>query len=164
MIYEAVLDIQEQLIACLTLDAGKESVDKLYKKMQAILGEKLTELGLVSQEVANDPAKLNAACTEFCPHHVSHYLGMDVHDTSLISRNLPLEEGMVITVEPGIYIPLKSPLMSKYLSQVPPHFRGIGVRIEDDVLITKTNKNQLTCEVLSQACPKSVDGIEALVN
>lgn len=164
LIYEAVLDVQEKLISCLTLDAGKETVDNLYKKMQTSLGEKMASIGLVSEEVANDPIKLNAACTEFCPHHVSHYLGMDVHDTSLISRNVPLEEGMVITVEPGIYIPLRSPLTSKYLSQVPPHFRGIGVRIEDDVLITRRNKDSLTCEVLSRACPKSVGDIEALVN
>lgn len=38
---------------------------------------------------------------DFCPHHVSHYLGMDVHDTGLIPRNIPLQPGMVITVEPG---------------------------------------------------------------
>jgi Xaa-Pro aminopeptidase len=87
---------------------------------------------------------------------------MDVHDTTLVSRNIPLQEGMVITVEPGIYIPMTS--TSKYLSLVPDHFRGIGVRIEDDILITKTKNGQLSCEVLSKACPKTVQDIEGLVN
>lgn len=44
------------------------------------------------------------AASEFCPHHVGHYLGMDTHDTHLVSRGLGLHPGMVITVEPGIYI------------------------------------------------------------
>ena len=126
LIYDAVLDIQTQLISILKEDAENQTVDRLYRKMQTVLGEKLVDLGLVSDEVAKDETKLSVACQEFCPHHVSHYLGMDVHDTKLIKRNISLQDGMVITMEPGIYIPLMPPPDSKYLSLVPNQFRGIG--------------------------------------
>ncbi len=103
------------------------------------------------------------ASSEFCPHHVSHYLGMDVHDTNLISRNIPLEEGMVLTVEPGIYIP-RDGAKSKYLGEVPGEFLGVGVRIEDDILIVRDSEtDKLSCEVLSRACPKKVQDIESLL-
>ena len=88
---------------------------------------------------------------EYCPHHVAHYLGMDVHDTPTILRSEPLRPGMIITVEPGLYISKNDP-------KVPPEFRGIGVRIEDDVLITASGP-----EVLSAGVPKSVQDIEELV-
>ena len=132
--------------------------------MLTFLGENLLDLGIITPEVAKDEAKLHAACNEFCPHHVSHYLGMDVHDTALISRNIPLPENSVITMEPGIYIPRHPPANSKYLSLVPEYFRGLGARIEDDILITKdTLSNQLSCEILSKDCPKSVKDIEELM-
>ena len=89
--------------------------------------------------------------SEYCPHHVAHYLGMDVHDTPTILRSEPLRPGMIITVEPGLYI-------SKNDLKVPREFRGIGVRIEDDVLITASGP-----EVLSAGVPKSVQDIEELV-
>ena len=92
--------------------------------------------------------------------HNNYYncIGLDVHDTNLISRNIPLKPGMVITMEPGIYLPTLP--TSKYLNMVPPHFRGIGVRIEDDLLITNDN----SCDVLSKGCPKTVHEIQELVN
>ena len=89
--------------------------------------------------------------SEYCPHHVAHYLGMDVHDTPTILRSEPLRPGMIITVEPGLYISRSDP-------KVPPEFRGIGVRIEDDVLITASGP-----QVLSAGVPKSVQDIEELV-
>lgn len=165
MIYEAVLDIQLGLIELLKAEAEKYTVDNLYRKMQGALAEKLVDLGLVGSEVARDEIKLTAACQEFCPHHVSHYLGMDVHDTTLISRNILLKEGMVITIEPGIYIPAEHCLTpnAKFLSQAPKYFRGIGVRIEDDILITR-NGNKLSCDVLTSGVPKNVSDIEDIVN
>lgn len=76
---------------------------------------------------------------------------MDVHDTPLMPRSLRLMPGMVFTVEPGIYI-------SQDRLDVPPQFRGIGIRIEDDVLITNENK----VEVLSSACLKEIADLENL--
>lgn len=86
---------------------------------------------------------------QFCPHHVSHYLGMDVHDTPLMPRALRMLPGMVCTVEPGIYV-------AQDRKDVPKEFRGIGIRIEDDVLITSDNN----VEVLTAECVKERDEIE----
>ena len=58
----------------------------------------------------------------FCPHHLGHYLGMDIHDCSTVSRAQRLARGMVFTVEPGLYI-------DKDNDAVPKEFRGIGIRI-----------------------------------
>jgi Xaa-Pro aminopeptidase len=77
-------------------------------------------------------------CEVFFVHGLSHHLGLDVHDPGL--PNLPLAPGMVLTIEPGIYIPDE----------------GIGIRIEDDVLVTENGH-----EVLSTAAPKSVPAVEA---
>ena len=74
--------------------------------------------------------------------------GMDVHDTTKVSKLQSLQPGMVITVEPGVYI-------NKRNKGVEECFRGIGVRIEDDILVTDDG-----CEVLSGQCPKSVEDVE----
>jgi Xaa-Pro aminopeptidase len=91
-------------------------------------------------------------------HGVGHYLGLDVHDagryfTDQSARNSrPLEPGMVLTVEPGLYIPPDD-------KSAPAKYRGIGVRIEDDVLVTKEGNRNLTAKV-----PKNADEIEELMN
>lgn len=64
-----------------------------------LLGKYLQEIGLLSKNLIG--VELAKAAFTFCPHHVSHYLGMDVHDTPLISRGLQLVPGMICTVEPG---------------------------------------------------------------
>ena len=81
--------------------------------------DELLELGLITKnQVANeDPAW--PAYKKYFMHGTSHYLGIDVHDYDLWT--IPVEEGMVFTVEPGIYIPEE----------------GLGIRIEDDIVITK---------------------------
>jgi Xaa-Pro aminopeptidase len=86
-------------------------------------------------------------------HRTSHWLGMDVHDVGLYKRaGTPraLEPGMVLTIEPGLYI-------ADFLEDIDPAWHGIGVRIEDDVLVTPTGH-----EVLTAAVPKAVDELEAL--
>ena len=87
-------------------------------------------------------------------HRVGHWLGMDVHDVGNYKVDgewRSLEEGMVVTIEPGIYI-LDS------LSEVDKKWLGIGIRIEDDILVTKKGN-----EVLSSKAPREVDEIEALM-
>lgn len=72
------------------------SLDQLHMVMCSRLGEYLKEIGFIRN---NEVAALCAS--EFCPHHVSHYLGMDIHDSMSVGRNIPLEPGVIFTVEPG---------------------------------------------------------------
>ncbi|XP_076319336.1 xaa-Pro aminopeptidase 3-like [Tachypleus tridentatus] len=144
-LYEAVLIIQKELIE---LCCEMSNLDQLFHTMCQLMGTKLQELGLVSGKLGK--IELAKAAYSFCPHHVSHYLGMDVHDTRIISRTMKLKPGMVITVEPGIYITPEN-------RQVPAQYRGMGIRIEDDVLITDVGP-----EVLTSRCPKTVTDIERI--
>ena len=82
-------------------------------------------------------------------HSLSHYLGMDTHDTALISHSRPLLAGSIITIEPGLYIPDEERFGVS---------RGLGVRIEDDVLLTSGGNEVLSCGV-----PTSPDEIERMV-
>ncbi|KAM9229836.1 xaa-Pro aminopeptidase 3 isoform 4-T5 [Dugong dugon] len=142
-LYEAVLEIQS---ACLTLCSPGSSLENIYSMMLTLIGQKLKELGIVNNK-KNDAFK---AARKYCPHHVGHYLGMDVHDTPDMPRSLPLQPGMVITVEPGIYIPEDD-------RDAPERFRGLGIRIEDDVVVTQDSPL-----ILSADCPKEMSDIEQI--
>jgi Xaa-Pro aminopeptidase len=86
----------------------------------------------------------------FCPHNTSHWLGSDVHDVGdyrVEGASRELEPGMVLTIEPGIYLPAGDRLA--------PRWRGIGIRIEDDVLVTREGH-----EVLTADAPKTVADIQ----
>ncbi len=90
----------------------------------------------------------------YCMHKTGHWLGLDVHDVGDYQVNgqwRVFEEGMVTTIEPGVYL-------GEELNEIPPEFRGIGVRIEDDVLVTKRGN-----EVLTDQVPKSVAEIECVM-
>lgn len=127
-IYNIVLKAQQDVI-----DAMKPGIpfEELNKVCQKSLADSLISIGLIK-----DFSELS----KYYYHGVSHYLGLDVHDIG--SRNGLLKEGMVLTVEPGLYIAEEA----------------IGVRIEDDVLITETGNI-----VLSSHIPKSVEEIERLM-
>jgi len=107
-------------------------------------------LGLLSGDA---PALIESgAFKQFYMHRTSHWLGMDVHDVGFYSEGgvaRPLVPGMVLTIEPGLYVAADA--------QVPPEFRGLGVRIEDDILVTADGYDNLTA-----ATPKSVADIESL--
>lgn len=150
VLYEVVWQLQRELIGTMCHDGGR-TLDDLFDTMCLRLGQLLQEAGLLKRTLAGN--ELVRAAFLFCPHHVSHYLGMDVHDTPLISRKIPLQPGMVCTVEPGIYIGLNR-------TDVPEEFRGLGVRIEDDVLIGENGEP----EVLTQACIKDPHELEAHLN
>ncbi|XP_063245058.1 xaa-Pro aminopeptidase 3 isoform X2 [Bacillus rossius redtenbacheri] len=144
-LYEVVLAVQSDVLReC----RHRPSLDALFRAMCCSLGRYLREIGLLPRHLSGE--ELAQAAYKFCPHHVSHYLGMDVHDTPLIPRSIRLEPGMIITIEPGIYV-------NKNNAFAPPEFHGLGVRIEDDVLITEDGP-----VVLTAACPKTVDDVEKL--
>ena len=67
-----------------------------------LLGQNLLDIGLIG---ADEEKYIGTRAATFCPHHVSHHLGMDVHDTPSVSKTSPLVPGMVITLEPGCYVP-----------------------------------------------------------
>ncbi|XP_069510522.1 xaa-Pro aminopeptidase 3 isoform X2 [Ambystoma mexicanum] len=144
-LYQAVLEVQK---ACLSLCYTGMSLDNIYSQMMTLIGQKLQELGILPANCSD--GQLFKEVRRFCPHHVGHFLGMDVHDTPEMSRSIPLRPGMVITVEPGIYIAEDDPV-------APDCFRGLGVRIEDDVLITDDAPL-----VLSAHCPKEIYDIEQI--
>ncbi|MBC8083944.1 MAG: aminopeptidase P N-terminal domain-containing protein [Hymenobacter sp.] len=134
-IYELVLAAQEAGIR--QCRPGNE-FQAPGKAAQQVITEGLTRLGIIQQ-----PEEMR----RYFPHGTSHYLGLDVHDRG---RYGPLKAGNVITVEPGIYIPEGSPCDQKWWN--------IGVRIEDDILITGTG-----AENLSEDAPRTAAEVEALM-
>nr|XP_054487810.1 xaa-Pro aminopeptidase 3 isoform X2 [Agelaius phoeniceus] len=144
-LYQAVLDIQK---SCLSLCSPGMSLENIYSLMLSLIGQKLKDLGVLQSSITD--SHFFKAVRKYCPHHVGHYLGMDVHDTPDISRSIPFQPGMVITIEPGIYIPEDD-------VSAPERFRGIGVRIEDDVVITEDAPL-----VLSADCPKDIYHLEQI--
>ncbi|WAQ98104.1 XPP3-like protein [Mya arenaria] len=148
-LYLALLDIQEALV---TSCRPGVTLAELYQAMMQLLAVRIILLDLVpSSTMAKDELKMKKILCELCPHDVGHYLGMDVHDTPSVSKNRPLEPGMVITIEPGLYIKSTN-------TMVPEEYRGIGIRIEDNVLITEGDPIVLTAD-----CPKHPDHIEAIM-
>lgn len=133
-IYNIVFDAQEAAFkACKVGNAfGAPHV-----AAQAIIDKRLAELGIIK------PGEQH----RYFPHGTSHYLGLDVHDRGTYGK---FQAGTVITVEPGIYIPEGSPCDKKWW--------GIGVRIEDDILITENG-----WENLSSRAPRSVEEIERVM-
>ena len=116
-----------------------------------MITEGLIEYGLVKGKLKNVLAK--ERYKSFYMHRTGHWLGMDVHDVGdykIDGEWRVLEPGMVMTVEPGIYVPSAR--------SVPKPFRNIGIRIEDDVLVTKSGH-----EVLTAAAPKQPGDVERLV-
>ncbi|MEE6521543.1 hypothetical protein FKM82_019796 [Ascaphus truei] len=144
-LYQAVLDVQK---SCLSLCFLGTSLENIYSHMLTQIARKLKDLRIV-QRGCSDSQLFKAART-YCPHHVGHYLGMDVHDTPDVSRSLPLQPGMVITIEPGIYIPEDD-------TAAPEKFRGLGIRVEDDVVITEESPI-----ILSADCPKEIDELQQI--
>ncbi|XP_061158853.1 xaa-Pro aminopeptidase 3 isoform X1 [Syngnathus typhle] len=144
-LYEAVLEVQ---LSCLSLCSPGVSLDHIYSTMLAMLARQLKRLGIVKY-VGTSDADLLKAARRYCPHHVGHYLGMDVHDTPELSRSQPLQSGMTITIEPGLYIGEEN-------EQAPKCFRGMGIRIEDDVLI----RDKGGPLILSADAPKTIGDVE----
>ena len=151
-IYELVLEAQTHAIAVASL--GNRFRDP-HETSRKVLTQGLIDLGLLKTDL--DEALEQNLDRRFLVHGCSHWLGLDVHDvgrTVYEGKSRRLEPGMVLTVEPGIYIP-----NNDTMSDIAEHWRGIGVRIEDDVLITTEGNH-----VLSNKAPKTPDDIEALMN
>ena len=148
-IYELVLASQEA--AFKEIGPGKHW-NQAHEATVQVITAGLVELGLLQGDVAELIA--TEAYKPFYMHRAGHWLGMDVHDVGEYKVGgewRELEVGMAMTVEPGIYIAVDNQDVAK-------KWRGIGVRIEDDVVVTKTG-----CEILTRGVPKTVAEIEALM-
>ncbi|MEP7272878.1 MAG: aminopeptidase P N-terminal domain-containing protein [Acidobacteriota bacterium] len=145
-IYELVLAAQKEVIAMVKPGAG---FMKLHERAVEVISEGLIELGLLTGTRGEVIEK--GDYRKFFMHRTGHWLGMDVHDVGRYRVGdewRSLEPGMVFTVEPGIYIAEGTP-------GVPEEFFNIGVRIEDDILVTEGG-----FEILTSAAPKEVRDVE----
>ena len=134
-LYQIVYDSQEAAINA--AQVGR-SFGFIYQLSYEIVAKGLLELGIISEP---------SEAKKYYPHGLSHHIGLDVHDPGNYGE---LQANMVITVEPGIYIPENSPCDPKWWN--------IGIRIEDDILITPTGPVNL-----SRGGPRDWEGIESLM-
>ncbi|KMK07156.1 Xaa-Pro aminopeptidase [Pluralibacter gergoviae] len=146
-IYDIVL---ESLETALRLYRPGTSIAEVTNAVVRIMVTGLANLGILKGEV--DQLILDNAHRPYFMHGLSHWLGLDVHDVGYYGtdRSRILEPGMVLTVEPGLYIAPDA--------DVPAEYRGIGIRIEDDIVITSDGNENLTASVVKRA-----DDIEALM-
>lgn len=152
-VYDVVLETQ---IACIDATVTGTTIKERQKLSIELLTEGMKKLGLLKGKTADLIKKKKYE--KYYMHGVGHYIGMDVHDagryfTDQAAKNSrPFAPGMVLTVEPGLYIPPDD-------KSAPAKYRGIGIRIEDDVLVTEKGNLNLTSKVT-----KDPDEIEALMN
>lgn len=147
-LYAVVLAAQERAVAAVEPGA---TLAAIHDGVMRDLIAGLIRLGLLEGEL--EARLADESLKRFYPHSTSHWLGLDVHDVGAYRRGgapRPLAPGMVLTVEPGLYVPADE--------DIPVPFRGIGIRIEDDVAVTSDGH-----EVLTSAVPKRVADIEALM-
>jgi Xaa-Pro aminopeptidase len=146
-IYELVLDAQ---LAGIAKTRKGSSLDAIHAECVEVITRGLVQLGILSGDVSQ--LIRDEAYKPFYMHRTSHWLGMDVHDVGnyyVGGTARALEPGMVLTVEPGIYI-------GRDEARVAPEWRGIGVRIEDDILVTEGEPENMTKQI-----PKTVAEVEA---
>jgi Xaa-Pro aminopeptidase len=152
-LYDAVLRAQLEAIA---LTKPGANLELIHQATVRSLTESMLSLGLL-KDTSLEQAIEKDEYKKFYPHRTSHWLGMDVHDVGsyhvedgdqLVPR--PLAPGQVLTIEPGLYIPENA--------DVDPQYRGQGIRIEDDVLVTTSGH-----EVLTHMIPKDPDVLERLL-
>ncbi|XP_065853670.1 intermediate cleaving peptidase 55, mitochondrial [Euphorbia lathyris] len=140
-LYDLILQTNK---SCVNLCKPGASIRQIHNHSVEMLRKGFQEIGIFRYGSSSSYHILN-------PTSIGHYLGMDVHDSVAVSYDRALQPGVVITIEPGVYIP------STF--SCPERYQGIGIRIEDEVLITDTGY-----EVLTGSMPKEVKHIESLLN
>ncbi len=151
-LYQLVLDAQQQ---CIEAIKPGETLAGLNELCCQVLTKGLLALGILQGDI--EQLMEEKACKKYFIHGLGHWLGLDVHDVgdyqvSDRKQLRPFEPGMVMTIEPGLYFPADDDSVDK-------KWRGIGIRIEDNVLVTDLGHENLTVNA-----PKSVAEIEALMS
>ncbi|XP_057963024.1 intermediate cleaving peptidase 55, mitochondrial [Malania oleifera] len=142
-LYNLILETNKE---CVKLCSPGTSIQEIHDYSVGMLQRGFKEIGILK-----DGRSRNQSYHQLNPTNIGHYLGMDVHDCSSIRYGRPLKPGVVITIEPGVYIPS--------CFDGPERYQGIGIRVEDEVLITETGY-----EVLTGSLPKEIKHIESLLN
>jgi len=137
-VYEAIREVHQQ---CLEGCRAGNTLRALHGYSVTALCEALRQLGLPHS---------SSAYRRFYPHALGHWLGLDTHDTPLVTLDTPMEPGVVLTIEPGLYLPDSE--------DIPKGLRGIGIRLEDDVAVRDGDP-----WVLSGDVPLRPEEVEALV-
>ncbi|PWN48281.1 hypothetical protein IE53DRAFT_364035 [Violaceomyces palustris] len=138
-LYQAVLNVLKGCTKLATESQGY-SLSELHRRSVEMLSVELRQLGF----------QLGTSTLEriLYPHYIGHWLGIDLHDTPTVDRSTKLEKGVVVTVEPGVYVPIDDAF--------PKHFQGIGIRIEDDVAVGLDDNL-----ILSSSSPREIVDVEA---
>lgn len=144
-LYSLILETNKE---CIKLCKPGTSIREIHHHSVKMLISGFQELGIIGKGKSIQYNYLN-------PTSIGHSLGMDIHDSTSLTLDKPLEPGVVITIEPGIYIP-QVPILNE---NAPDRFRGIGIRIEDEVLITENGH-----EVLTASVPKEIPHLTTLIN
>lgn len=155
MLYQLVLDAKSQVIAAIKPGISFAQLNVIANE---VLTKGLVDLGILSADLMSLTELIEAkACKKYFIHGLGHWLGLDVHDVGDYHMNearaqcREFSPGMVLTIEPGLYMPFDDLTLAK-------QWRGIGIRIEDNIVVTEQG-----CENLTKACPETIADIEALM-
>ena len=152
-VYEVVLAAQEAAIA--RCNVG-EAYTAPHEAARRVLAEGLIRLGVIGQSLEEALHPENGELKQWYMHNTSHWIGLDVHDVGVYKPGGEprlLEPGMCLTIEPGLYFGAWRPDVD-----CPERYANIGIRIEDDVLITENGP-----VVLTEDCPKTIADMEAII-
>ncbi len=148
-LYNGILKAQLEIISLIKPGITKSL---LQNRSEELLTQVMVDLGILSGSV--EKLVEEKTFKKYYPHGIGHWMGLDVHDTCPYKNedgsDLIFEAGMVLTIEPALYLPLDD-------KDIPQEFRGIGIRIEDNILVTQEGHENLSYEIA-----KTVDEIEAM--
>ncbi|PWN46125.1 hypothetical protein IE81DRAFT_336022 [Ceraceosorus guamensis] len=138
-LYSAVLGVLKQCTALAT-PSSAYSQAQLHRRSVELLSQELKRLGFDTNK--------GGVMDLLYPHSLSHWIGIDLHDTPSIDRSTHLRQGHVLTIEPAVYVPFDS--------RFPKHFQGMGIRIEDDIAVLEEGN-----VILSANTPREIEDVEA---
>lgn len=150
-LYEMVLAVEKEIILMIKPGVLRS---KLQSRSEELLCQGMIDLGILEGDLKT--LLKNKAHKKYYPHGIGHWMGLDVHDQAAYrtknGQEIPLMAGMVLTIEPGIYL-------DKDDLGIPKKYRGIGIRIEDDILVTQDGHENLSFDIV-----KEIAEIEAMAS